>query len=112
MKQVTYFEKSLLLGDEAASLLLEYAAAIAYNRRADTVMLTALEQGGAEVEVTYLLNAGTMMMAESSSSRNEEPNNHEAIGYMKDRMPGLYLQSKTARLDPSDIEGLDQAMLD
>jgi hypothetical protein len=41
---------------------------------------------GDPVEVTFLLNSGASLLAETSDSPVEEPNNSEAIDYMRERM--------------------------
>jgi hypothetical protein len=46
MQHVTFADKSLLVGDDAALLLLEYAAAVAGNDEGDTVMLNAIGSDG------------------------------------------------------------------
>ena len=86
MKHVTFAEKSLLIGDEAATVLLEYAAALAAANSADTVDLAAISSDGDDVVASFLLNAGSPLMAESSTTNVSEPDNAEAIRYMQERL--------------------------
>ena len=109
MKHVTYSDKSLLVGDEAADLILEYAAAIANSGRADTVVLRALGVEGNDVEATFLLDSGTIMMAETATTTVEEPDNNEAIRYMNWRLEALRSQSRTSRFSAEDLTDVDHS---
>lgn len=60
MKHVMYANKSLLMGDEAADLLAEYAAALAEYGHADNVVLRAVGADGTEVDATFVLNSSSM----------------------------------------------------
>jgi hypothetical protein len=86
MKHVTTADKSLLIGDEAAELLISYAALLGQQNSADDVTLSAWGADGDPVEVTFLLNAGTTLLVESSESTVPEPDNREAIVDLKERM--------------------------
>jgi hypothetical protein len=79
-------EKSLLLGDDAADLLVEYAALIARVGGGDHVRLNALSPQGEEVVVDVLLNAGTVLLVETTHSTFDEPDNAEGIAAMRSRM--------------------------
>ncbi|MDX2376722.1 hypothetical protein M4I32_07905 [Microbacterium sp. LRZ72] len=79
MKHITYAEKSLLIGDEAADLLVEYAAAVAAEDTSDTVALHAFGADGQEVSATFVLNSGTNLMAETVSGSMSEPDNTDAV---------------------------------
>jgi len=76
-------DKSLLVGDEAANLLMKYAALLAQINRGDALDIRALGVDGAEVEVTFLLNSGTVLLAETSASVLPEPDNGPAVQYMR-----------------------------
>jgi hypothetical protein len=86
-------DKSLLIGDEAADVLLEYAALLAQIGRGDSVRLRAIGADGDEVTVGFLLNSGTVLLIESSTSTLPEPENGDPVAYM------------TARLDSYKPEG-------
>lgn len=86
MKHVTFAEKSLLVGDEVADLLLEYAALVASSGNADTVDVRAFGADGQEVVATLLLFQGVPIMAETSHTSMVEPDNAEALEYMRGRI--------------------------
>jgi hypothetical protein len=86
MHHVTFADKSLLIGDEAAHILLEYAAALASKDTADTVTLKAIGADGDDVSAVFLLNQGSPLMAESATTTVAEPDNSDAIEYMRLRM--------------------------
>jgi hypothetical protein len=89
MKLVTFADTPLLIGNEAADLLLRYAASLANVGRADVVVLKALGAQGENVDVTFLLDAGAVMLSKQSDSQLPEPDNSTAVGYMRDRMHSL-----------------------
>ena len=95
MKHLTYADKSLLVGDEVADLLLQYAARLASSGVADAVEVHAISSDGDEVSATFLLGEGAPLMVESTTSTLPEPDNGEAIQHVTD---GL------SRLTPTAIE--------
>lgn len=104
MKHITFSDKSLLVGDEAADLLLEYGAVLAQRGSGDTVKLAALGIDGGEVEATFLLDSGSNLMAESTPSTLPEPDNSASIMYMRERMMRL--------TSPTNVVPEDQSMPD
>jgi hypothetical protein len=82
-------DKSLLTGNEAADTLTSYAALLAQVNGGDKVDLLALGADGEEVTATFLLNSGTVLMVESSNSKLPEPDNSDAVDYMKAKI-GYY----------------------
>ncbi len=86
MKHITFADKSLLVGDVAADLLLEYASLLGQRGSADTVHLRSIGIDGNEVEATFLLGGGASLMAESTESVLPEPDNADAVMYMRERM--------------------------
>ncbi len=86
MRHVTIAEKSLLIGDDAATTLLRYAALVGKLNTSDVVDLRAYGADGELVEASFLLNSGTVMMVESSRSELPEPDNGEAVQYMTERL--------------------------
>jgi hypothetical protein len=86
MQRVTFADHSLLLGDEAALVLLEYAAALASNDRADTVALNAISSDGDDIVATFLLNSGSPLMAESATTNLDEPENAASVAYMFEKL--------------------------
>ena len=89
MKHVTFAEKSLLMGDEVADTLLEYARVLALASLADTVTIQAIGMDGNTVDVAFLLNATSDMVVESTNSSVESPDNEEAVRYMQERIDRL-----------------------
>ena len=99
MKHITYAEKSLLVGDEVADLVLRYGAVLASNGQADTVTLHAVGADGDEVDATLLLDAGSNLMAETSNTSLAEPDNADAVMYIRQKI--MYLTSPRTAL-PTD----------
>ncbi|RFA18842.1 hypothetical protein [Subtercola boreus] len=89
MKHVTYAQKSLLVGDEAADTLAPYSALLAKHHSGDTVTLSAYDADGDDVEATVVLDQGTNLMAESTHSSIPEPDNAEAVRVMREKMMAL-----------------------
>jgi hypothetical protein len=89
MKHVSYADKSLFMGDDAADTLLEYARLVADNERADTVTLSSISTDGNTVEASFLLDASTVLMVESTNSDVEAPDNTEAVQDIKDRIAAI-----------------------
>jgi hypothetical protein len=89
MKHVSYADKSLFMGDDAADTLLEYARLVADNERADTVTLRSISTDGNTVEASFLLDASTVLMVESTNSDVEAPDNTEAVQDIKDRIDAI-----------------------
>jgi hypothetical protein len=86
VKHILLADKALLVGDEAADLLLSYAGLIAEVGRGDTITLHAIDQSGDEVVAGLLLNGGTALVTQTTSSTLPEPDNVEVIRYMRDRI--------------------------
>ena len=86
MQHLTTAEKSLLVGDRTADLLMEYAALVAQIKAGDSIKINALGADGDEVVATLLLNSGTTMVAETTTSTQREPDNAEVDQYLQDRL--------------------------
>jgi hypothetical protein len=86
MKHVTFAEKSVLLDDETADLLLEYARVLGSRGSNDTVTVRALGPDGNTVDATLLLNPSTTLMTETATAELTGPENGEAIRYIRDRI--------------------------
>lgn len=102
MQHINFSDTSLLVGDEATGLLLEYAAALGANDMADTVTLRAISSSGDDIVATFLLNAGSALIAESATTTAPEPDNALAIDYMRDR---LRLISRPPQIVGDDPDG-------
>ncbi|MCU1550577.1 MAG: hypothetical protein JWR36_1137 [Glaciihabitans sp.] len=99
MKHLTFADKSILLGDQTADLIMEYAALLAQRHTADTVTVHAIGADGNDVEATLLLDQGAPLMIETATTTVQEPDNVSTEQYMSDRMqmmssppPGLALE--------------------
>lgn len=88
MQHLTVVDKSLLVGDEVAEVLLEYAALLGDSAGADTVRINAISADGNHVIASVLLNAGVGLVAETANSQLPEPENGEAVEYMRSRLDG------------------------
>jgi hypothetical protein len=86
MKHISFGDKNLLVGDEAADLLMEYATLLANLSKADSVELHAFGADGQEVTVSFLLDAGAILSTETTHTSMNEPDNHEAIEYLRSRI--------------------------
>ena len=80
---MTYSDKSLLAGDEAAELVVRYASALSNNGLSDTVTLNCIGADGNSVEAIFLLGGGAPLMVESTESEVPEPDNSAAVSYMR-----------------------------
>jgi hypothetical protein len=86
MKHVTIAEKSFLLGDDVADLLIRYAALLGKVNSADSISVRSIGIDGEIVEAQFLLNSGSVMMAESTHSALPEPDNRDAVQYIEDQL--------------------------
>lgn len=89
MKHVTYADKSLLVGDEVADLLMEYATQLGRMGQTDTVTVRAIGVDGNEVSASFLLNPSSILMVESASTTATEPENDLAEQYLVSRIDSL-----------------------
>lgn len=86
MHHLTMAEKSLLIGDEVADLLLAYAAVVAGTGTGDHITVHGIGTDGEQVAAQVLLNSGTTLVAESSTSLLPEPDNDEVTLYLRARL--------------------------
>ena len=114
MKQITYAERAMLMGDAAANLLIEFGAALARHATADTVELSAIAPDGHETAIILLLGPGTVLLVESSDSLMQEPDNAAAESFLQDRIsmleaiPTAYPVDAILNSPPNEYyEGLD-----
>jgi hypothetical protein len=94
MRHVTLPDRSLLIGDRAADLLLAYAALIAQMGRGDHDLLRAIGGDGVEIDAGFLLNSGTSLLVESSTSSIPEPDNAAGIAYLQGRLESFGLDGQ------------------
>ena len=86
MKHVTYSQKSLFLGDEAADLLIEYARLVAKSQTSDTVTVPAVGSDGNQVRATFLLTTSTIIMVESTDSDFAGPLDEGTVEDLRQRI--------------------------
>jgi hypothetical protein len=96
-------DKSLLVGDAAADTIVRYAGLLAQHNSGDTVELRAVGIDGDEVVATLLLNSGTSLMVESTHSTLPEPDNTDAVEYMRAKMQLIESPPPAAASSPDDI---------
>jgi len=86
MMHVTFADKSVLLGDEVASLLIEYTAVLAEAGPAHDVSLTAYSSDGQKVTAKFALSGGAAILAESTQTDLSSPDNVEAETYLRQQI--------------------------
>jgi hypothetical protein len=107
MKHITFGDKSLLIGDEIADLLLEYAALLTRESSGDTVEVAAISSDGDEVTASFLLGPGVTMMAETTHNTLPEPENTAAIEYVTEAMRRAVMRSTAVPGDVDHLPGYD-----
>ena len=105
MKHVSFGEKTLLMGDDIAQALVEYARILGNESRADTVTAKGIGPDGNTVDITFLLNAATTLVIESTDSDIEPPENDEAVRYVNDSIERIQ-RPPTARTGSPFGDGL------
>ena len=103
MKSITYAEKSWLVGDEAAAVLVEYAVLLARTGSADSISFNVLSPEGAPGVLTLLIGPASMMTAADSDVGEDEPNNDEAVIAIRERMRAI--SSPPSALPAADATG-------
>jgi hypothetical protein len=73
MKHVTYGEKSLFLDDATADALVEYAVLVGDAQRSDAVTVPAWGGDGNRVDATFLLNASSVLVTETTDAPDPDP---------------------------------------
>jgi hypothetical protein len=89
MKRITFAGKSVLVGDEAADVLLAYGAALTRHDSGDTVHLKAINADGNVIEAGFLLPPGSSMMTETTNSDLPAPDNEPTVAYMLEQIEVL-----------------------
>jgi hypothetical protein len=86
MMHLTFADKSLLVGDAVADLLVEYTAVLAQRGEADTITLTAYGSDGQKVTAKFALSEGAALLAESTQTDLPDPENGEAESYLREQI--------------------------
>lgn len=89
MKLVTYGQKSVLVGTEAAGLLIEFAALLGARGGSDVVTLRAIDTDGNDVDASFLINAATELAVQTASTTASEPDNSLVAEYLHERIDEL-----------------------
>src|ERR1700712_2921149 len=107
MQHITFGDKSLLVGDEVADTLLDYAALLTREESGDTVKVAAISSDGDAVTASFLLGSGVSMMSETTHSNLPEPENAEIVEYMKEAMMRALVRPTVVPGDMDDLPGFD-----
>jgi hypothetical protein len=108
MMRLTFADRTFLLGTEAAELVVHYAAALARAHTADTIKVRAYGTDGGNVEALLLLNEGAPIMVETSNSRLPEPDNEQAVEYMRGRMQTVAAPRQALPITPEEAASIAQ----
>jgi len=95
MKHLTYADQSVLIGDEAADVLIRFSALLAEKGHADAVSLNVFSNEGDAIVASFVLGSGTNLMTASTNSTIPEPDNEEGIAVMNKKIERL-VSSRTA----------------
>jgi len=105
MKHITYADKSLLIGDEAADTLIKYAAALGRKQISDSVDVAAISADGDGVTATFLLSASAPLMAETARSPLPEPDNTAVVHHMRKQIAALEHAPTGGAFTADDTDG-------
>src|SRR4051812_46999595 len=111
MQHLTVESKNLLIGDEAAEALTEYAALIAKHGTGDRIKLRAFGSDGDAVTATIVLSAGTTILTETAHNTLPEPDNGDAVAYMREQIR-LLVTPPPARAPETEDEAAWETQLD
>jgi hypothetical protein len=104
MKHLTFADKTLLVGDSTANLIMEYASQLAQHQTADTVTISAIDGDGNDVNATLLLDAGAPLMVETATTTATEPENAGVDDYMAERISQYVRPSSAMSIDRQDVD--------
>jgi hypothetical protein len=97
MKELIFPGRAVLVGDAAADAVVDYSAVLTRMASADTIELRALDENGHGIEAYYLLGGAAAVMAQTVESALAEPDNDEAVRYMR---------AAIRRLDPDLVDAV------
>ena len=106
MKRIHYDGSHWLVGDEAASALVDFAVALAKSELAESVTIAALSMEGEPEELTLLVGPATMMASETFLTDFDEPENGATTERIRASIAGL-----APMIVPTEsvaIQGLDE----
>jgi hypothetical protein len=96
MRRVTYVDESVIVGDEFAAVVLDYAAALIRNGDSEALHFVALS-GEGEVETAFLLGPASQLVVVKTESLLPEPDNSAAVKFMRSRIAELGSAGSSAR---------------
>ena len=102
MKNLTYGTRSLLVGDDAADVVLRYAATLGRRHGSDSISLAAINSDGDEITAVMLVNASPALIVETSPSSYREPDNAAVIAHLETQLHTLEHVPAGRKLDPRD----------
>lgn len=85
MQHLLYGLASVLVGDAAASAVLEYAVALNQSRLSDLVTVPTVDVTGYPTTVRMLLAPGVPIMSEEAPDDALEPDNRAFVGELRAR---------------------------
>ena len=86
MMHLTFADKSLLVGNEVADLLVEYSAVLAEAGQADSIAVNAYSSDGQKVTAKFALSEGAAILAETTQTDLPDPDNEEAESYLREQI--------------------------
>ncbi|WP_159602701.1 hypothetical protein [Agromyces humi] len=98
MMRLTFADKSLLVGDDVADLLVEYSTALAEAGQADSVTVVAYGSDGQKVTAKFALSEGAAILAESTQTDLADPDNAAAESYLREQ---IRIRRSGGRVRPS-----------
>lgn len=104
MKRITYSAVSMLVGDDVAGVLLDYAALLASTKDADTVTITGYDAHGEEMTVRFVISTGVSLASSAAVTDLPDPDNANILMYIREQM--------MRRSSPPGREPTDQTMPD
>ena len=110
MHHLTYAGKNLILGDDAATTLLRYAADLANRQRSDVVELEAIDSTGEHTTASLVIGDGHDLVAETVHSELPEPDNTARIAEIRTRSERLTAVARGLPLDeePNEIDEVNE----
>lgn len=111
MKRINYGDVSYLVGGEVADAMVEYTARLMSNQRGDAVEVNVLGPDGNPEVASFALGPGVPMTAETTRSELDEPENGDAVAYMRAAMSRL-TSSTPAPMTAEDLLAVAQTLED
>jgi hypothetical protein len=108
MKHLTFANKGLLVGDDVADLVVEYATILAQRGSADAVTVNAFGTDGDAVTATLLLDQGAPLMTETAHNSLPEPDNVTALTYLHQRIESITAPVHAVPLPYTDDDDIDE----